>query len=623
MSIFTSIGNAFSSIYNTVRDVVNRNSSRQTGAALDYNNPVNNQLQQNIRSGGGFSAYMSSPKVYVPTQERARIVPQVYRGSTGQGSNQNVNAQNYGYVPSSMGGAVSAGGEADTYIQPRLSKEESKSYLRSAGLGGSGINVEGLTSDEAQALVDDKKAEQKAQLSALTSYTFSSDAPSKTSKRISDFQLRLNDINNDSWSSSGTKKDKITAELNSTAKDIADMYDSPEAITNAYYNNENVKKAIDSYIQAGGSDQMILDKFAEKQTQPAGKTMSTSDYLASLNGSTAQQPTQDSGYTEPVPSPYTQSPNSKLIQDEIARESNIPDDLRKLYFGDEQQTGLLQQRINQEKERIKLIEEKLDNQRDDLRAQANYQIDKNNAELEVAKSEIEQKRLNAKNYITGMLSKLGALITTGAAPVAIATLDQKYEQQKMDAEQKVNFANREIRNKLRNAINEVDDRANELKQKAREDLSKDQEDVLKEINKAERDASKRIFDLSVRFNNEIKKNNDAYKADATTLAENYTKTFMQLVGGGFDPSRAAKMSAVKLSAADSRVAAEAKINDPSAIAYFKALPTQFKNEWIQFAAQQPSGTVFTIEDIKLNYEPYRLQEQSKNTKKTTTTDREP
>ena len=46
--------------------------------------------------------------------------------------------------------------------------------------------------------------------------------------------------------------------------------------------------------------------------------------------------------------------------------------------------------------------------------------------------------------MTAQLAKLGALTTTGAAPLAIQTLDQKYELKKTELESKVKYANKDL-----------------------------------------------------------------------------------------------------------------------------------------------------------------------------------
>ena len=605
MSILKKIRNTAGNLFRSIRDTINNyGRSGNTANALDYNNPVNKDLQSYYASNPGTSPVSQygntgsgsgSSSGYVPkyktTLPAARIVPQVYPGSTGPGTNQNLRISgntNYG-SGSSGGGQVAA--------PQRLARSDAQEYARSAGLA-SGVNLEGKTYEEADQIISLIKEAQKGQNTALTSAVFSPQTPSTVEKRIKDMSLSLDAIKNDPWKNVGSKQEDVDNLLKSTANDLASMFDSTEAMVNAYDTNDTVRNSLDAFAQFGGSDQMLIDAIDAKKRTTESKDMTTPEYLASLTAA-------DTSNNEQMQVDKIMN-GDKIITDEIARTAAIPEALKDRYFGD---GGIWEQRINLEKERINLLKEKIADEKAAAREKAKYYMQKNEADLAVAKSTIEQNRINAKNYLSGMLAKLGALNTTSAAAEGIAFLDQKYQKQATDAETKVNLANREIEMSLDKMINDIENNGSENIQRIKEDLSKDQETILKEIAKEESASEKRIFELTLKADERARKNIAKYTNDLTTLANDYTEQFSSLVSGGLDVGQAAGMVNVPLPKSDKQVSESARIKDPSAISYFKALPTEFRNEWIQFASSQPKGTYFTLADLQANYEPYVLEKR--------------
>lgn len=514
--------------------------------------------------------------------------------------------RNYAQVGASYGNSYSSGGE----VMPErmvLQGASAKQYAKSAGLDN--FNLEGMTYEEADQAINKMKTTQKGQVNALTSAVYSPDSVSNVEKRIKDLSLRVDDTNNNTWMSGMSKKENVDNLLKSTAKDLADQFDSPESMAKAYFENPTVQKSLDTFAQYGGSDQMLIDAVKAKQPKATdGNVQTTMEYQANL----AKQ--QEQKQTEGMMN------GDKIITDEIAREAKIPEQLKDTYFGE---TGIWQQQLNLALEKVSSIKQKMNDERADARAKANLLIEKNNAELSATKNQIELNRTNAKNYLTGMLAKLGALNTTSAAVDGITVLDQKYQQQSMEAEQKVRFANQEIQIKLQDTINDLDNTMNDKIQSIQEDLSKDKDTMVKDIMKEKLSSQKRIYELTLKASDRMKKNNDTYKNTATVLAEEYATQFSNLVSQGFDPAQIAGAITVKLPADDQRISASARIKDPNAIAYFKSLPIEFRNQWIQFATTQPTGTYFTLDDLKMNYEPYVLEQQQKAvTKETKKTNRE-
>lgn len=615
MSIFTTIGNFIGGLFsgtnaaNWVNNIGNALTGAQNAAGyphstgqaasggLDYsqsgrNFPGSNSGQGD--SGNNYSANQSYTPRYTPTPQG------------GGYTNQPGMTRDPNYTPRS---SDSGGGNIkNTYVnsQPYVfDKNAGSSYLKSAGLNGASIDLTGKTEAEARSIVDAQKEAQRGQVTANTSAVFADpNSILNTSKKVESLMLGIDNIKNDPWTSTSTKSEMTKNLLQSTAKDIAVDYKTPQELAAAYHNDPVAKANLDKFIQAGGTDQMIGEAINTKtNTSAATNNMSVADYLAS-----GAQDTNAQNMANLVP-------ESKLIQDRIAQEAKIPENLKTLYFGDGKTTGLLQERINLAKQNIELLNTKMANEESNLRSQANYQIQKNNEELNVAKSTIEQNRLNAKNYLTGQLAKLGALQTTSAAAEGITILDQKYQQQTAEAESKVRFANQEIEIKLRDAINKVETSVSEKIQSVKEDLSKDQKDVLKEINTAQKASDKEIFNLTMKWTTLMKKNVEKYTNDATTMAENYTKAFQELVSGGFNPQDIATNLPVNIPKGDQQISTSARIKDPGAISLFKSLPAEFKYQWIDYANQQAPNRYFTREDIRQAYEAYQVDKNVPNATK--------
>ena len=160
--------------------------------------------------------------------------------------------------------------------------------------------------------------------------------------------LSLDAIKNDPWKNVGSKQEDVDNLLKSTANDLASMFDSTEAMVNAYDTNDTVRNSLDAFAQFGGSDQMLIDAIDAKKRTTESKDMTTPEYLASLTAA-------DTSNNEQMQVDKIMN-GDKIITDEFARTAAIPEALKDRYFGD---GGIWEQRINLEKERINLLKEKI------------------------------------------------------------------------------------------------------------------------------------------------------------------------------------------------------------------------------------------------------------------------
>lgn len=641
MSIFQSIANTAGSLFNSFKGIFSSGGIQTANAASalgpsTYTNPYGLGNAGGAYGTAGY--YASNPQTVAAGATGVSNTPAGQSSYTPQygGTINSVNVPSNVGAPNSAsynafvasnpqgtqisGGSSSGGSVASPYMAPQiLTKASGSQYAKSVGLNG--LNLEGKTYQEADQAINAMKGNQRGQVNANTSAVFGPEVPGKVSSRVNDLSLSLDNINNNGWMSAPSKADELQTMLKATATDLADQFDSQQAMISAYDSNPKIQQAFDKFAQLGGSDQMLIDAVTAKQSSkiPAGWDAQTyANFKAANPGlepdaqDTAMM--QNAGNNQTTADYLAKTINGdKIITDEIARTAQIPTQLKDKYFGD---AGIWQQRLNLAQENVNLLRTKITNEENTARQTANYHMEKNNAELAVAKNTIEMNRVNAKNYLTGMLAKLGALNTTSAAADGITVLDQKYQQQSADAESKTRFANQEIQLDLQSKINTIESTGNDKIQSIKEDLSKDRETMVKEITKAQEDADKRVYDLTLKASDRMEKNNKKYTQSATALAEEYTVNFNSLVSQGFDPASIAGAINVKLPAADQKISSSARIKDPNSIAYFKSLPTEFRNQWIQFASTQPAGTYFTTADLQANYEPYVLDKQQKSTNKT-------
>jgi hypothetical protein len=345
----------------------------------------------------------------------------------------------------------------------------------------------------------------------------------RMNKIVENFNVRLNDINNDPWESKGSKIEKKNTVIDTTSQGIANLFETPEQFMSEAQTNPSIAGAIESYVKSGGKVENIISKI--KPTQDVGN-MSTGDYLSSI----------DNADNSPVSQEVEQDlfPEREIAQKEIMRVNNVPEEEAGRYFGTAEEIGILENNRTLARERARLLERKLKDDKATLREKAEYEIEKNNAELEADKNEMEQNRLNAKNYLTGMLAKLGALTTTGVAPEAFTVLDFKYQQQKQKLETAVAYRNRKIEVELKDRINSLESDTEDNILRIREDLSKDEDTVAKEIVKLRRSADDEISKITMTYAKELRGNKEKYIKEQKSANEKYVREYQSLVSKGYN-----------------------------------------------------------------------------------------
>ena len=516
---------------------------------------------------------------------------------------------NYGYMPIKT-----------------LSAAQSAKLAKDSGLEGLGYDETfgGLTDFQAREKVKAIKSKLLGQTSENTSSAWNTDFTSGIKKYSEGLQAKLQDTMSDTWLSNGTKEDKKKVIFESTASQIAKLFPSVEEFQNQYNSNLQVRNAVDAFASVGGDVGSITAKITDISQNPNQEVgnQDLSTYLSKLNPNATPQ--EKKAFDLMLP-------ERELAQMEIVQLANIPKEFKDLYFGSEDEIGILQEKKLQAEETKKLIEKKAKAEEKNLRAQAQFAIDQNNADMEIASAQIEENRLQSKNYMTGMLAKLGALNTTGAAPKNLANLEQKYQAKAQQLRTKVDMANRGIEIKLNEAISDVELQKEEEILNIQADLTLDKEEVYKEMLKLEANSSKQIFDILGKYVKEFRTQSEKYRKEAEAAAKKYTKDLASTISiidlDGFSEGTYfvkgkkkgvllpdGSISPLSLTPTQQQDVEAANIRGADAMKFFLNTEPSFRDELIRMA--QTSDIQPSLPELRRMYNEWVKQKE--DSKKTTT-----
>ncbi len=388
----------------------------------------------------------------------------------------------------------------------------------------------GLTMAQANQRIEEKKKAIGAQTSAGTSFTFNPATASNANKIVNDAKFKVDSIKAEPWNNTQLKKTNAEATVASYSDQLAKLFETPDEFNQAM-TNPDFQKTMQQYESMGGKVADVAAKIG--QPSPYQQNTQTLDQYLGRISTPADQQAFDSLI-----------PEKKVYQDQISFEQSIPEKYKDLYFGTPEQIGIQQQKKQQAEETIKILERKAEQEKTNAKAQIELNIQKNNAEMEMDEAEIEENRLNAKNYITGMLAKLGALNTTGAAPVAIATLEQKYQQQAQKIRSKYKFENKQYEVDLAKKVGDIDIARDEKILAAREDLSKSEEETFKEIFKLQNAADRATFATIQTYTQEFRSQREKFNKEAKAEAEKNLKEQKRILEK-YDPATFAAQAGVR------------------------------------------------------------------------------
>ena len=420
-----------------------------------------------------------------------------------------------------------------SYSAPTLSSASSKEYLKAFGLEGviDPNYLVGMTAQQANDKALALKESHVNNASQVKTNVFDPVTLKGAKTAIDKFGFALNDVGNSPFEPKNLKQDSKNTLLSVTSKELGGLFTSPNDVYNTYQYNPQMKATLDKFISSGGKLADIAGNVSTPVVQPLNSDGSniqdSSSYLANLRNPQADKKAQDIAVAE-------LAPESDISQKEILRQSQIPENLQKLYFGDEKTMGILQMKQQQYIQEKINLEERLKDEKINIKAKAELRIQQNNAEVAQQTAEIEQNRLTAKNYITARLASLGALQTTGAAPLAISTLDATYSGKVGILQSKLRFANQATEIGLQENLDNLENNTNDKILKIQSDLTKDSETVAKEVLKAQQDADNKIASITNSYVTKLRERTITHTTELKREAEAYAKKFAKIVSPQLD-----------------------------------------------------------------------------------------
>lgn len=550
------------------------------------------------------------------------------------------------------------------FVEPKLTPEQAGKYVKSFGLEGivDAKNFSGKTANEVNKLLVQESAKRKGQVSQNTSFAFNPEILKRTQRAIDKFGFALNDVTNDPFEPKEFKDQEAQNTIEVTSKEIGSLFDSTDQLYAAYNTNQQFRDSFDKFVKKGGT----LEGVSKNITAPTNsvnivkdidngdgtrtvsysdgttgrvqvtKNMDGSESYTDLGTENIQTPDQYlANLRNPNADPKAQkmaleelAPESEIAQAEISRVAGIPDQLKTLYFGNEKTMGLLQMKQEQAKERVRIIEEQERDAKRTVKDKARLSVERYKVEAEQAESEIEENRLAAKNYMTAQLAKLGALNTTGTAPLALQTLETKYQAQTSKIRSSYKLAQREVEIGLDESLDEIENNTDELILGIQEDTTKDRETAYKEILKAQNDADKQIYTLTEQYARRLRERTSSYTDDLKKEAEKYAKEFAKNASNGLDGGPLGLMEGqyvdkkgvllpngtyakLDLTPAQTTQVESANLSGLDTIRYFVSLPEKFRGLLIREA--QGEGKKFsTLSQLKSRYEQLKAEDEAKD-----------
>jgi LysM repeat protein len=405
---------------------------------------------------------------------------------------------------------------------------------------------------------------QEIPMQSLGYNTGSLDKTNNVQKIADRLNLSLNETKGSAWDSVGTKSDKMRGIMESTAGEFGKNFNSADEMNFAYNSNPTVKNALDQFVANGGTLEQIASKIQANQAQAQPYTIQQGDTLnaianrtgksvqelmalnpqitnpnliqagASLNLGQNVQPTttylgelQKQYVTDPET--LLNMPQDELMRNEVMRQMNIPQEMKDYYFGTPEKMGVFEREKAMKQAELDLIDEKLADDKRAYREKSQLSIDKTRAELGMALAETETNRLKAKNYMTGLLAKLGALNTTGAAGEALVKLDQKYEEMKLNTTTKYNLAIRQMENEMNEGLNDIENGYADKAQAVREDLTKSEASITKELMKLQQESQSKIYSLASSYAKLVQTQKDKALKALKTGANEYITEWRDIV----------------------------------------------------------------------------------------------
>jgi hypothetical protein len=350
-----------------------------------------------------------------------------------------------------------------------------------------------------------------------TSYTPTPTTPKNDYGGIDSANKAIMQVNSDAknlqadpWFSDKNSGSLYSTRIDTWTDGIAKGFNSADAFTDAYKNDTAFKANVDSLAKYGITPSSITSKVQNNaNTEVSGikPPQTTQEYLDSL----LNIPKFNTGNKE----------MDKLMTEQALTEQNFTRQQIEMIKGDRDTIGMEEKNRIEAEKRIELETEKMANMKTSEREKAQYMIDKSKAEFDKADSEMEINRINSKSSMMGLLAKLGALDTSGAAGYALAQLDEKYQADRAELKSNYDLGVREINMNLNDSINKLQSDFDDNVIKINSDLNKSEREITLEIMKLQNSMNKDIIGYKMDAFKELQSKKDKAEAKALSNLGNY------------------------------------------------------------------------------------------------------
>lgn len=466
---------------------------------------------------------------------------------------------------------------------PTVSPEAAAAVLERYGITGTGAKVTGLTPAQAKAEAERKRQELLGGATLAPANDFFAVTQIGNVKKVSETLRRsLRQAQNDPWSTAEDKRNARERALAAASLEYSRLFSDPNDLVAAFSADAGLQRAMEDFTKAGGDIADVAARVAG--VGPGQGNQSVAEYLARQgnpgatvvrdvpNADGTRTVTYGDGTSEVVSEtmspdgatatyrPLGPAATGDVFQDAAAafmgrdyadtvanidRLAKVPEKYRAYYYGDEAQAGILARQKAEAKARIDSLEKEAkaaerDAARDDERASA-----RDEAQMELDLAELEEKRVQAKAYLTGRLAEIGALTTTGEAPVALANLDAKYAAARSATRRAYQDRADERRRASRDAVAKVRSGLSEAIAKIQGDLTKSAEEVDKEVLKLSLAAEDKIASAREKYQNEARQVYKTFLDTSNKASRTYIDEFVRAASGGLSPAYAAQLAGAR------------------------------------------------------------------------------
>lgn len=228
----------------------------------------------------------------------------------------------------------------------------------------------------------------------------------------------------------------------------------------------------------------------------------------------------------------TLQPYQEAIQTQITQLQQLPEQQKALYLGTPEQKGEIQRM----KEQAEITKQQYLSKITKEETQLKDMTDLSNKVIETERitqlADIEDQRIKSKDYLSKILSKMGALNVSGTAMDALVQLDVKYLTLKTQTEDKINNAKAEKKYQYENLLQNLYNRRDENINNIESQTSKSETEIRKELLSLDNKTNKEINSLNMKYIDKAMEVETNGLKEAKTLSAIFVKNWFNTVSEG-------------------------------------------------------------------------------------------